>query len=166
MRLGFITTQNLAGGPALAIRINDPGSYIPAWAARALDFLSYRIVAADVNVQPLDSLTAGELSNPNLTYAAVLQETVSPPPVPASAAAVLELPNSRLMPFNTANPRSTGRFRWRCRDLNALIYGPPASAPPASHVNLFVQMGGTPNGIAKADISGWVDVEFRGIATL
>jgi len=167
MRLGFITSQALTGGVSLDLRVNDPITYIPGWVQRAGDFLSYRVVRLQVNLQPRDAIVAGQLANISSTYACVLQESVNAPPVvPPSAAAILELPGARLLPFSQNNPRSMTTYTWTCSDLNALIYGPINNVPPASYVNVFTQLGNGPNGQPRIDLSGWLDVEFRGLATL
>lgn len=169
MRLGFVTTQVLTGSAALDIRVNDPIAYVPGWIQRAGDYLSYRVVRVQVYLQPKDSVNpgSGQLYNISATYSTVMTESVNAPPtIPPSAAAILELPGARLLPYSQNNPRSLTRFTWTCSDLNGLIYGPVGSPPPASYVNVFAQIGNAPQGTARLDFNGWMDIEFRGIAVL
>lgn len=166
VRFGFVTTQTLTGGAAVSVRVNDPVSYIPSWGARAADFLTYRVVQVHCTVSPDDSITANVPANPCSLLISVVQDSVVAPPIPGSAAAILEYAGSKIVPYNPANPLSTTHFHWACRDLNALLYGPTNTAPPARFVNLFVQLGQPGTGTPKCTITGWMDIEFKGLAPI
>lgn len=166
MRLGYAFSLPFTGGTSTLTRMNDPTSLIAGWGLRATDFLTYRIVALKCHLTPKDAVSGGTPQNQNKTYASVLQESVTAPAAPTSATAIMEYPNARLLPYNSANSKSMTTYGWRCRDLNGLLYGPVASPPPGTGVYLFSQLGSAPTGTAGADVNGYMDVEFRGLTTI
>jgi len=111
-------------------------------------------------------VTANLPANPCALLISTLQESTTAPTVPTSAAAILEYAGAKIVPYNPANSLSTQHFHWTCRDLNGLLFGPFGVAPPARFVNLFVQLGGPGTGNPKTTVTGWMDIEFKGMAPI
>lgn len=166
MRLGY-TTGAGAGAGAVTFQVNNPLSIIPNWSARSVDFMAYRVVALMASVQPLDPTTVGTVTLPNIgkVYASALVTAANTFSPPTTFPNVLEYPSADIRPFNSNNPLSRRKFHWKTKDINALIFNGIAVAPLAEGVHLCVCTNSAAT-TASYEVSGWMDIEFRGLATV
>lgn len=163
MRLGFSAGTGASTVP-VNFRLNDPFSVVTGWSARASDFQTYRIVALMASVQPVDATpTTVSLLNGNKCYVSALITAAGTYNQPSTFLQVLEFPSADIRPFNTSNPLCRRKFHWRTKDINALVFGSTAQAPPVEQVNLVCALNAVPTGSAAWEINGWLDVEFRGL---
>lgn len=166
MRLGIGYGVNI-GPTANTSVLNDVTQSVINWNLRSADFQEYRVIGGVFHLTPRTQPTGTPTPTETKTWLSAIFESVGLPPSIGLADQILELPNADVRPMNTANPRSTKRFTWRVKDLNALLFGPVAQAPVAQFLNLVV---GTNNGVAFSawtlQVNGYLDVEFKGLATL
>lgn len=167
MRLGIYLSQGVQANTPNVTRLNDPLQVCPFWAVRSEPFEQYRIVGLRMHITP-SVLASGSVSATDTrTYISALLESTGAPPTPSVFSSVLELPQAQIRPMNTANPRSMRTVSWRCRDLNALIFVNVTSAPAANQVNVFLASNGSsPVTGWQFNITGYIDVEFKGLAIL
>lgn len=167
MRLGIYKSNVVNANTVFAQTINDPLTMVNNWSMRSAAFESYRVVGADIHIVPSVAASGTVSATDTRTYVTALVESQGPPVNPTNFVEIMELPQADVRPMNTANPRAHRRLRWRCRDLNGLIFTNTASAPLATSVTLFSSSNGSsPVTGWQFNISGYLDVEFKGIATL
>lgn len=166
MRLGLSFTANINVTPQVLV-MNDVTTVVPNWSVRAADFQEYRVVGGVFHLQPRTTSTGTPTATDTKTWISAIFESVGLVIAPSYPYQVLELPNADVRPMNTANPRSAKRYVWRCKDLNALIFGPVSQSPVAQFVNLVTAQD---NGISvtgwQVQVTGFLDVEFKGLATV
>jgi len=166
LNLGLQTQLTLTSPSTVASSVlNDPLSVVLDWAARSADFLTYRVVGLDVWVSPVSTGTSTPTVTQTKQWVSCLTELVDAITTPASANFLLELPQSQVRPMDTANPQYRRHLRWRCSDLNALLYGSCLNPPPGRKAVLSVS--------TTAAIVGWsiqvhgrMTVEFKGLASV
>lgn len=166
MRLGIGYNVNLTVSPLVTV-LNDVTTSVVNWSVRAADFLEYRVIGGVFHLQPRTTATGTPSATDTKTWLSAIFESVGLVPAVSLPDQILELPNCDVRPMNTANPRSGKRYNWRVKDLNALIFGPTSQAPVAQSLNLVTAQN---NGAAitgwQLQVNGYVDVEFKGLATV
>lgn len=167
MRLGVYYSQPVQANTPNTVRINDPLQLIPFWAVRSEPFEQYRVVGLRLHITPSVLASGTVTATDTRTYVTSLLESTGLPPTVTSFTSVLELPQSQIRPMNTANPRSMRSVSWRCHDLNGLIFNNVTQAPVANQVTLYTASNGSsPVTGWQFNLSGWIDVEFKGLALL
>lgn len=167
MRLGIYQSNVVNANTVLALPINDPITMVHNWSLRSAAFESYRVVGADINIVPSVAASGSVTATDTRTYVTALVESQGPPATPTNFIEILELPQADVRPMNTANPRAHRRLRWRCRDLNGLIFTNTAAVPAATTVTLFSSSNGSsPVTGWQFNVSGYLDIEFKGIASM
>jgi len=171
-----IVTMNLGVQYSLALSsastvtsadLNNPLVMVLDWVIRSNDFLTYRVVAVDIFAAPTNS-TAAPGTQTRQWVSALIEDSIGGSPVPTSANALVELPQSQLRPMDTSNVLYRRRIRWRCRDLNGLVYENVTSAPALRTVKLYTSVIGTSPLAAgwSISINGRITVEFKGLASV
>lgn len=146
--------------------VNDPQTTVLDWVVRSSGFLTYRVVGFDIWLAPT-AATAGTATPLRQWVSAIVEDSIGGSPNPSSANAVLELPQSQVRPMDTSNPLYRRHIRWRCRDLNALIYENVTAAPSLRTVKAFASVLGASAVTGwNIQMSGRLHVEFKGIVAL
>lgn len=156
--LVFNTTVN-------SIRVNDPFAMVDNFSVRANDFVSYRILGMKLFLCPNSSVTTVSGSSTTQWGSAVLTSALNSLTPPSSLNQLMELPQAQLRPTDLGNPLSRRIVHWKASDVNALAYTNRGLAPELTTVTCYASWTRTtslPNW--EILITGWMDVEFKGLA--
>jgi len=150
-----VVTATTQGG-----RLVVQPSITEGWKARfAATYMSYRMVAARIMITAKISGS----SDAQLAVGLVSAPYNTSPPPPSSVDSVLSLPQARLMPANTSNPRSQQYLTYVAKSPDEFAWTPvPSSTLEQQHtLTLLWRCTAEPSGDGAAIISGWLTVEFR-----
>jgi len=145
--------------------LNDPLGVVLDWASRSADFLTYRVVAIDVWAAPVSTGATTPTVTQTKQWVSALTDLVDAVTTPATANFMLELPQSQIRPMDTANPQYRRHIRWRCSDLNSLLYGSTINPPPGRKAVFSCSTTAAVTGWA-IQVHGRMTVEFKGLASV
>lgn len=165
MKLGVNSSIPLSNEVTVnSIRINDPFAMVENFSVRGQDFATYRIHAIQLFMTPNSTSTTITGSNTRQWASAILTSALSPLVNPANISQLLELPQSQVRPMDLSNPLSRRRLFWRSSDVNALVYTNRSVAPEITTVTAYASVTGPAITGWSILITGWMEVEFKGLA--
>jgi len=166
MRLGVNTSIPLSGETTVnTVRINDPFVMVENFGQRGQDFAMYRITQMQLFFTPNSTQTSISGSNTRQWCSAILTSATAPLVSPSNITQLFELPQSQVRPMDLSNPLSRRRLFWRATDVNALAYTNRSLQPELTTVQAYCSVTGTTGLLGWSIlITGWMEVEFKGLA--
>lgn len=165
MRLGVNTSIPLNNEVTVnTVRINDPFVMVENFGQRGQDFATYRITQMQLFLTPNSTQTTITGSNTRQWCSAILTSATAPIVSPSNISQLLELPQAQVRPMDLSNPLSRRRLFWRATDVNSLTYTNRSLQPELTTVQAYCSVTGPALTGWAILFTGWMEVEFKGLA--